>query len=116
MSAPDENGWMPIATAPRDGTEILVFVEDHRNPELRICVAWFVAKPDGSAKWMVFSTPDAIFSLAQPVTHWQPLPKPPTNTEPHSSQIAVSSADHAQTEPTARSGEKSAATNPKGDA
>lgn len=33
-----------------------------------------------------------------------------------SSQIAVSSADHAQTEPAARSGEKSAATNPEGEA
>lgn len=76
-AAPDANGWMPIETAPRDGTEVLVMVFDHRPPEQRICVAFFAQADDGSARWALMNTMTGWLALTQPVTHWQPLPKPP---------------------------------------
>lgn len=57
--------WQPIETAPRDGTEVLLFQEGQRN----------VARWIQSAVGPVWCTPDA-HALYRP-SHWQPLPKPP---------------------------------------
>lgn len=64
------HGWRPIETAPKDGTEILVF--------------------DGKQIWLV-GTEHEMYpkdngcgccssSVHYEATHWQPLPKPPSET------------------------------------
>jgi hypothetical protein len=66
-----EQDWQPIATAPRDGTEVLVYARVlhpekwgvHLEP--MVCAASY--HPD--AGWCVCEIRDA--------THWRPLPAPP---------------------------------------
>lgn len=82
MSAADENGWMPIETAPRDGTEIFVWgsieVSPHSRPHIGAediqRVFWFA---DASG-WAVSST-QAEGWVPEP-THWQYLPKSPVTS------------------------------------
>lgn len=88
MSAPDENGWMPIETAPRDGTAVWIAHPEgvgigYCEPanmlwsfEDRWCVKAFVRpydREEGETR------PDDIAGTYWRVdpTHWQPLPKPP---------------------------------------
>ncbi len=63
-------GWQPIATAPKDGTEVLVWCPVEHDVALTGYhhVAGFQAS-DGY--WYVCDG-----SLVQP-THWRPLPSPP---------------------------------------
>jgi len=66
-----EQDWQPIATAPKDGTEVLVYARVlhpekwgvHLEP--MVCAASY--HPD--AGWCVCEIRDA--------THWRPLPAPP---------------------------------------
>jgi len=58
-----EQGWQPIATAPRDGTRVLVC--EHDAPLGDVSVDWL----DKDGKW-----------LGSP-THWRPLPAPPAAQE-----------------------------------
>ncbi len=69
MSAPDENGWMPIETAPKDETEILL----HDGKQHGI---GYFSFPAGVIEWGHW-----YGTRAHRPTHWQPLPKPPAN--PH---------------------------------
>ena len=65
--------WLPIETAPRDGTEILLLVP-HRlraGQMLRLTGRWF---PSGGA-WITFNADGAI-QRVEP-TSWQPLPALP---------------------------------------
>ena len=64
------NNWQPIETAPRDGTEILVW----RTRLQRACVAWWFGR------WWDISGRDMWGDENQP-THWQPLPGPPKEGE-----------------------------------
>ena len=60
--------WRPIETAPKDGTEVLVFV-----PPNRLSVNPFVAQarnPTGAQWWA-----RRVGSIKP--THWMPLPDPP---------------------------------------
>lgn len=78
-------GWRPIETAPKDGTEIDVWINGE-FPGRRTDVSW--RKPTDSEWWVhggdTIETPDATWhdcfgplgSCEQP-THWQPLPTPP---------------------------------------
>jgi hypothetical protein len=50
--------WQPIETAPKDGTEVLMY-----HPEL------------GCAVWP--STENNGLGTTKDVTHWMPLPEPP---------------------------------------
>lgn len=59
--------WQPIETAPKDGTDILVYHPE--RAEQFVC--YFLG-----GLWM-FSVDDA---LATNPTHWQPLPTPPPAT------------------------------------
>ena len=58
--------WLDIETAPRDGTEILVF-HPARNEQF---ICYFIR-----GHWMF--SPYA--ALASDPTHWMPLPPPPTD-------------------------------------
>lgn len=79
--------WQPIATAPKDGTVIDVWVEGSRWPN----VAW--GKPDhccgeagqycdsewhGAAPGWFCTTFNLFLDDEEPPTHWMPLPKEPT--------------------------------------
>jgi hypothetical protein len=67
-------GWQPIETAPKDGTFILIYESDGRVQ----VAAWVLDGPD--MRWCVQLTqllsPDTY--PTSDVTHWMPLPSPPT--------------------------------------
>lgn len=60
------NGWQPIDTAPRDGTEIIVCQAGTGNVEF---VRFYA---DGEAAWLD-RTCDEFFHP----THWMPIPESP---------------------------------------
>jgi hypothetical protein len=57
--------WQAIETAPRDGTEILLFARGQRNDDYRGVGQWSEQRKD----W--------FWSFAIRPTHWMPLPEPP---------------------------------------
>jgi hypothetical protein len=77
-----DTGWMPIETAPQDGSQILLW-----GPCMQISVGYFQQHSSwGEEPWML--TADGCMAIermsdfgvdyrtASP-THWQPLPSPP---------------------------------------
>ena len=71
VSAPDNNGWQPIETAPRDGTPILSCVEGDPEP----VIAWW-DKWEYGCYWKTLNEYYAMDRGRIP-THWMPLPQPP---------------------------------------
>ncbi|OZI23721.1 hypothetical protein CAL26_09830 [Bordetella genomosp. 9] len=76
------SGWRDIASAPKDGTEIIVF-----HPEGGVCAAFCPGEGfawhcmDGMNKVIGQKSGNSIprmTSFVQPPTHWQPLPPPPS--------------------------------------
>lgn len=72
-----QSGWLPIETAPRDGTRVLLFWVGPdtrrllRTPE--ICLAEVYSHKDGvTAVWNGTDKMPLHF-----FTHWMPLPEPP---------------------------------------
>ena len=65
--------WLPIETAPKDGTSILAYTGDGYTYPL-VCACAF----DDGLWW-----PDTWESPDDPLhpTHWMPLPPPPKATE-----------------------------------
>lgn len=63
-------GWKPIETAPRDGTEILVW-----NGTSILVVTHAYDDDDGTPVWF----PDARPYVR--ASHWMPLPPPPTHSK-----------------------------------
>lgn len=73
--------WLPIETAPKDGTRIMI--ADHRGG------VWFAkwdneifdTQNDRRAKgWLIFDPEDSwyvVYSPAEETTHWQPVPESP---------------------------------------
>lgn len=63
--------WQPIASAPKDGTEILAFAVCDGKPV--IDVTWWRQEKDkkGFVRWGEFN------STYWPATHWMPLPPAP---------------------------------------
>ncbi len=57
------SGWLPIETAPRDGTTVLLWAAGWRNP----LTGWTYGADD----WQ------DLRAAGSPPTHWQPLPPPP---------------------------------------
>lgn len=74
--------WQPIETAPKDGTRVLVFSPDAREPQ--IFVAWLGSfilpgtKGEEDEGWIDAWSDDLVDAWP---THWQPLPAPPE--QPH---------------------------------
>lgn len=66
------DNWLPIETAPKDGTRILATCADAQAP--RASVTWW------DDKWMIQMVPDKFVS-GDPrqwfPTHWMPLPAAP---------------------------------------
>lgn len=71
--------WQPIETAPKDGTEVLLFfVSDvpWQASSKGICIGFW--GDDGSNAWYAFESDSN--ALGNP-THWMPLPPPPEGSE-----------------------------------
>ena len=69
MTKPDENGWRPIETAPKDGTYVLVFSNED-GVDKAYCDEGF---------WFRMATAEygnEFWEIENP-THWQRLPPPP---------------------------------------
>lgn len=66
-ASPPSEGWRPIETAPKDGTDILACDEDGQY------VARWAAYAGGNPRWRLWWNGDPNDDL----THWQPLPAPP---------------------------------------
>ena len=70
------NGWRPIETAPKDGTNVLLYGrwkgEVSKNPEY-----WDIFKAAYSFDEWVVCDSDIYGPIILDPTHWQPLPKPP---------------------------------------
>ena len=68
-------GWQPIETAPKDGTEILLFCphDDPQNVQ-----GYFSSEPEEHARYWrpTESLVADVVGLIEP-THWMPLPTPP---------------------------------------
>ncbi|WP_408914040.1 hypothetical protein [Brucella pseudogrignonensis] len=80
-SQPVADGWVPIETAPKDGTPVLVHFVPNEVPSLKplICAAYW-EKSDGLMKpgfWRVFHSVGPSFTA----THWRPLPASPGASE-----------------------------------
>lgn len=78
--------WMPIETAPRDGTAVLVMrnnwpgckngVAEECNGHNTYVAEWWTGEGKGGA-WVCYM--DAVLDPICPITptHWMPLPEPP---------------------------------------
>lgn len=76
-------GWMPIDSAPKDGTEVLVFNTaegdcGYCTEPLQIGIAYWGKSPSKQA-WCSTVCCDGV-SCFKP-THWQPLPKGPKDED-----------------------------------
>lgn len=76
-------GWMPIETAPRDGTKVDVWMEVYPSPRsmgwgdsFRACDVWWA---DGAWVRMHQGKPTELFDGY--ITHWMPLPAPPAQPQ-----------------------------------
>lgn len=77
---PDANGWLSIASAPRDGTPVLVCAMDD---EVRVVgEAYHREREPGPGWWWAGmdwgdNHAETLEASGFIVTHWQPLPPPP---------------------------------------
>jgi len=74
----EPSAWQPIETAPRDGTEIDIYIPEleQRYPDaywcsIENCWCWDLQGLEGKR----------INFTATPPTHWMPLPKPPVDVK-----------------------------------
>lgn len=67
MTAPTDNGWMPIETAPKDGTLLLFAAEFDGPGDWRIKMGYW------SDDWNDWS----LWGASWKPTRWQPLPPAP---------------------------------------
>lgn len=67
--------WLPIETAPKDGTQILAFARAKLSGDFFGVTQWADAEPafNSVAGW--------FWEYAIRPTHWMPLPDPPTPRE-----------------------------------
>lgn len=80
MTHPTQPEWLPIDSAPRDGTAILACVGAHytTNGFLPVAVRWRCYHPNARGKE---SFRDHTGAKCDHLTHWLPLPPPPKESE-----------------------------------
>ncbi len=71
----DPSLWRPIASAPRDGREVLVFVDGHV-----VVATWTAGRWQAVVAGQTISEVQGGFTLGAP-THWRPVPPPPGSVE-----------------------------------
>jgi len=80
--------WLPIATAPRDGTEVLLYApgrltygawaEPSPTPHIKYQDG-FAPEPEWDEFEPYWASWDGGFTEAAPPTHWMPRPAPPVS-------------------------------------
>lgn len=82
--------WLPIETAPRDGTAVLVMRDiwpgtksgraEQCNGHNTYVAQWWDGERGGDGSWVCYM--DAVCDPECPIvpTHWKPLPPPPSIT------------------------------------
>lgn len=75
LAEKDDSGWMPIETAPKDGTKFLGFRDG------RIADAYFIPRDD-CEMWFFYGSSGSVqyFPQCKP-TYWRPLPPLPKGDE-----------------------------------
>ena len=69
--------WQPIETAPRDGSDVLLFRDRHPP----VVAGWFDNREE--AGWATYDNPEEwLHEGRNPFTHWMPLPAPPAPSKP----------------------------------
>ena len=91
--APSGDGWLPIESAPRDGTQFLALLSNGWFDLLRAPPEYSGPWPDGRAYlcWQgrnnppIVETysPDTVATTSIRATHWMPLPAPPSKASRH---------------------------------
>jgi hypothetical protein len=77
---PRQPDWQPIATAPKDGTWVLVWGPSDTWSLVRL--AWYAYNHrSGKAYWKLDGECDDYELAADQPTHWMPLPPPPVPRE-----------------------------------
>lgn len=94
-----ESEWMPIATAPRDATRVLIAVPNDEKSRYRVYLAWWAipyeAAPDSQGWWTIEESKKhtildhAVHGFG--ATYWRPLPGLPETLS--SAHIEDSSTD-----------------------
>ena len=74
MSAPDANGWLPIETAPRDGTRILVLRPSRVPGQKQAIRSRVVIAKWHNGKWHKESMAGSKNSTPAYAIAWMPLP------------------------------------------
>lgn len=102
MSEPDANGWLPIESAPKDTTVVILYCpKGDGNPgaTFRVTAGYWDSDDGGIFEhrdidgcwvgqderepWEGWISLDGGFSEDTMMpTHWQPLPNPPVSTPP----------------------------------
>ncbi len=75
-------GWMPIESAPKDGTMVLLYGQMEGNTPfvgLYICAGW--QDGDDGMEWIEATTGLEAFNAPHKPTHWHELPAPPKKGE-----------------------------------
>jgi hypothetical protein len=79
--------WMPIETAPLDGSEVLLMVERRAGIPHRALIGHYMAgghciedHPPIDAGWYFWN--GSMFDRASKPTHWMPLPAAPSTSQP----------------------------------
>jgi hypothetical protein len=67
----DPSLWRPITSAPRDGIEVLVFVDGHV-----VVATWSDGRWRATVAGKRVAGDQGNFDLGTP-THWRPVPPPP---------------------------------------
>lgn len=68
--------WRPIQTAPKDGTPVLLYSPDAKDP--KIFVGMFVKfDEEDKGEWFDYWRDDGCWCIDAESTHWMPLPAPP---------------------------------------
>ena len=68
--------WQPIETAPKDGTQVDVWVV-FPSQSYRVADAHWNETAGESGAWQLGSFHEMQFTERPVVTHWMPLPAPP---------------------------------------
>jgi hypothetical protein len=71
LSAPQDSGWQPIDTAPKDGTRVLIALWAWNQPNTERLYYW---AEFCEGEWC---EPDNLDIQYFAPTHWRPLPPPP---------------------------------------
>lgn len=81
-ASPEPSTWLPIESAPKDGTEVLLMVERRAGIRWQMLVGHYMPggfciedHPAIDEGWYFWS--GSMFDRASKPTHWQPLPTPP---------------------------------------